>query len=50
MIKPKSVSLDSVRYKQGSCPVAENLSRHIVNLPTTISIKDANKIIKIVNQ
>ena len=49
-VAPKSVSLDSVRYKQGSCPVAENLSRHIVNLPTTISIKDANKIIKIVNQ
>ena len=50
VVAPKSVSLDSVRYKPGSCPVAENLCNHIINLPTTISIKDAYKIIKIVNQ
>lgn len=48
VVAPKSVSLEKVKYKRGSCKVAENLCQHIVNLPTTISIKDAYKIIKIV--
>ena len=50
VVAPKSISLENVKYKQGSCSVAEYLCQHIVNLPTTISIKDAYKIIKIVQQ
>lgn len=50
VVAPKSVSLEKVKYKRGSCKVAENLCQHIVNLPTTINIKDAYKIIKIIQQ
>ena len=50
VVAPKSVSLEKVKYKRGSCIVAENLCRHIINLPTTIRIKDAYKIIKIIRQ
>ncbi len=50
VVAPKSVSLKSMKYESGSCKVAENLCQHIVNLPTTISIKNAYKIIKIVEQ
>jgi dTDP-4-amino-4,6-dideoxygalactose transaminase len=50
VVAPKSVSLEKVKYKNGSCEVAENLCRHIINLPTTISTKDAYKIIEIVEQ
>lgn len=50
VVAPKSVSLEKVKYKRGSCKVAENLCQHIVNLPTTISIKDAYKIIKIIQR
>lgn len=50
VVAPKSVSLEKVHYKEGSCKVAEKLCQHIVNLPTTVSIKDAYKIISIVQQ
>ena len=50
VVAPKFISLENVKYKQGSCPIAENLCKHIVNLPTTISIKDVYKIIKIIQQ
>jgi dTDP-4-amino-4,6-dideoxygalactose transaminase len=48
VVAPKSVSLENVKYKLGSCPIAEKLCQHIINLPTTIGIKDAYKIIKII--
>lgn len=50
VVAPKSVSLEKVKYKRGSCKVAENLCQHIVNLPTTINMKDAYKIIEIIKQ
>lgn len=48
VVAPKTISLENVKYKLGSCPVAENICRHIITLPTTIRIKDAYKIIKII--
>lgn len=48
VVAPKSVSLEKVKYKRESCKVAEDLCQHIVNLPTTINIKNAYKIIKII--
>ncbi|NTU46383.1 aminotransferase class I/II-fold pyridoxal phosphate-dependent enzyme [Candidatus Roizmanbacteria bacterium] len=34
-IAPKGIDLEIMRYKKGSCPVAEKLCAGIVNLPTT---------------
>ena len=50
VVAPKSVSLEKVKYKNGSCKVAENLCQHIISLPTTISKKDAYKIINVIQQ
>lgn len=47
-IVPSDVLLSSMNYKMGSCPLAENLSSRIVNLPThiNISLDDAARISK----
>ncbi len=51
-IAPRDIDLEKSAYVLGSCPNAEKLSLHSINLPTNrhIRIKDAKKIIKIVNQ
>ena len=48
-IHPRETSLNNVFYKTGSCPVAEHITGHNVNLPThlKISMKQASYIIKI---
>ena len=45
-IVPSDVSLESVKYELGSCPVAEELGMKALNLPTNInvSVKEAEKI------
>ncbi len=44
---PCDTNLQSVKYKLGSCPIAERLTKSILNLPThiNISIADAKKIV-----
>lgn len=47
-IAPYDTKLDKVKYKLGSCPKAEKLSKQTLNLPTHINIssKDSQRIIK----
>jgi len=47
VVSPKGVNLSQMLYKKGSCPVAEAASREIVNLPTLITQKEAEKVIKL---
>lgn len=49
VIAPKGVNLSSVGYKHGSCPNAENSSKNIINLPTNLTPKDADRVIKLVS-
>jgi len=49
VVAPKSLDLKKVYYRQGSCPVAETTCQKIINLPTNISLKEANKILKILS-
>ena len=46
-IAPADTKLDQIRYKMGSCPTAEKLSKITLNLPTHINISksDAEKIV-----
>ena len=48
VIAPDDTKLDEMRYKIGSCPTAEKLSKITLNLPThiNISMNDAQRIIK----
>lgn len=46
-VSPKDLNLSRVEYRLGSCPRAEEVCQKIINLPTNISIGEANKIIKI---
>jgi len=47
VVAPKSLNLKKVSYQPGSCPVAEEVCQKIINLPTNISIKEASKVLKI---
>lgn len=38
LVYPASTSIEAMGYKWGSCPVAEEVSRHILNLPTGFSV------------
>ncbi|MFH1253476.1 MAG: DegT/DnrJ/EryC1/StrS aminotransferase family protein [Candidatus Uhrbacteria bacterium] len=51
VIAPKDSDLVKAGYLLGSCPQAEKLAKTSVNLPTNrhISLKDAGKIVKIIN-
>lgn len=40
-IDPVGVDFDAIDYKPGSCPKAENVARHIINLPTLITLREA---------
>lgn len=46
-IAPADVDLAAVGYNKGSCPVAEDLAKHTINLPTSIGITadDTSRII-----
>ncbi len=49
VVAPIALNLDRVGYKKGNCPVAEELSKKIINLPTNISLKEAEKVVKTLN-
>ncbi|MCK9416258.1 DegT/DnrJ/EryC1/StrS family aminotransferase [Candidatus Dojkabacteria bacterium] len=46
---PRGIDLDKIKYEIGSCPNAEYLMEHIINLPTGVNVndKDVEKIINI---
>jgi len=46
-IAPKQLDLNKVGYKIGSCPIAEDVCKKIINLPTNISLNNAQKIVNI---
>ena len=50
-VSPKWVNNSQVKYQLGSCPNAEDLSKHIFNLPTHINISEkmAERLAKLVN-
>jgi len=52
VIDPKGVDFKKCYYTKGTCEVAEESSRTIINLPTypTMEIKDAQKIIYLLNE
>lgn len=39
-IDPKGVSLQKLEYRKGSCPKAEEIASHVINLPTYASLSD----------
>ena len=49
-IHPNTANLEAINYHWGSCPVAEEVSTHIINLPTyqKINEKIAFKIVKFI--
>ncbi len=49
VVVPPDTRIEEMKYIKGSCPQAENIAEHILNLPThiNISIKKAQKIIDI---
>ncbi|MEK7078870.1 MAG: DegT/DnrJ/EryC1/StrS family aminotransferase [Patescibacteria group bacterium] len=44
-VEPKELRLERVGYTIGSCPVAEQINKEIINLPTLISINEAKIIV-----
>lgn len=52
IIDPKGVNFESIGYKIGSCPRAENIVQRILNLPTypTLSSKQAKEIVQFLKQ
>lgn len=44
-VAPRQLQLNTVMYTMGSCPVAEHVCRHIINLPTLVTEKEAEIII-----
>ena len=40
VIDPKGVSFESIGYRKGSCPKAEKVSQHILNLPTRLTERE----------
>ncbi len=49
VVAPPDVSLKRMKYSKGSCPQAEKLTQCIINLPTNITPKQAQKIIKVLS-
>lgn len=45
VIDPTGVDFKKLRYTKGSCPKAEVAAKHIINLPTRISKKDAQRVL-----
>lgn len=51
-IDPKGIDFASIQYQIGMCPRAEEISRHIINLPTypTMSKKDVGRVMQTLRQ
>ncbi|MDO8727138.1 MAG: aminotransferase class I/II-fold pyridoxal phosphate-dependent enzyme [Candidatus Methanoperedens sp.] len=52
VIHPKGSSFDNVYYKKGTCPIAEEIVKNNVNLPTHLRVKenDAKRIANIIKR
>ncbi|OGG31619.1 hypothetical protein A3A63_00105 [Candidatus Gottesmanbacteria bacterium RIFCSPLOWO2_01_FULL_46_9] len=48
-VDPTGVNFHTIFYVPGSCPRAEHIAKHIVNLPTNISQKDAARVLKTIS-
>src|SRR5690606_10822299 len=50
VIYPASTNIASMKYVLGSCPVAEDISKRIINLPTGLSVtrEDVEKVCNII--
>ncbi len=46
-IDPGGVDMPAIGYRAGSCPAAEKAGRHILNLPTRITQKEASRVAEI---
>ncbi len=42
VIAPRGIDLDAAQYKSGSCPVAEDLARQTINLPTHPRLRESD--------
>ncbi len=49
VIDPTGVDYQAIGYMLGSCPKAEKTATQIVNLPTRITLDQANKVIEAIN-
>ncbi len=47
VVGPKELPLDKLKYKSGSCPMAEATCKQILNLPTTIIQKEVDRVIDV---
>ena len=45
VIDPLGTDFARIGYEKGSCPKAEEAAAHMINLPTRISVKDAQKVL-----
>lgn len=52
IVDPKGVNLSKAGYVWGSCPIAEEISKNVVNLPTypKMEIEDAQKVVNIIKE
>ena len=50
IIDPAGVDLEKVGYSKGSCPNAENAARHIINLPTRVTLAQAQYVVQQINR
>lgn len=50
VIDPKGVDFEAIFYRMGSCPIAEERAKKIVNLPTypTMTVKQREKVIQLI--
>jgi dTDP-4-amino-4,6-dideoxygalactose transaminase len=49
LFEGRTKNLHEIKYEKNSCPVAEHVSKHIVNLPTHLKIPQ-NMIDEIINK
>ena len=50
VVAPHGLDLNRVGYTQGSCPVAEDICKKVINLPTNITIKEASRVVELVTK
>lgn len=50
VVAPPQIDLTLMKYISGSCPNAETICAHMVNLPTNISISQAKRVVHCVEQ
>ncbi len=49
-VGPNGLDLGRVGYRRGSCPVAESVCDKIINLPTYISLRQAKRIVNLLDE